>query len=80
MNTDEIANAALLLPEDERWKLLRQLLDSVEPGEDLSQAEWAEAWGSEVERRMEEAEGDPTVLVPGELVFAELRKKHGPVR
>jgi putative addiction module component (TIGR02574 family) len=50
---------ALQLPARERLNLATKLLDSVEGDED---PDWEAAWLAELDRRMEEAERDPTSL------------------
>jgi putative addiction module component (TIGR02574 family) len=77
MNAAEVVNAALSLSEEERREVVNRLLDTLDPGEDLTEGEWLAAWLPEIERRMEESRTNPDSLVPAEVVFAELRKKYG---
>ena len=64
-SVDEIGEKALQLPFEQREALAFRLLGSLHPrADDLSEEEWAEAWGKEIERRLaaadrgEFAEGD----------------------
>jgi putative addiction module component (TIGR02574 family) len=51
--------------------LVEELLKSLNP----SQAEVDALWATEAERRVAEIEGGKVQLIPGEKVFAELRKR-----
>jgi putative addiction module component (TIGR02574 family) len=68
---DEIVNAALALPIEERAKLAKQILVSLE----TSQAQIDEAWRDEIERRIREIDQGEVELLPGEEVLKELRTK-----
>lgn len=49
---DEIVDRALQLSSKDRAKIAEVLLRSLDPpGEDISDEEWARAWGPELERR-----------------------------
>jgi putative addiction module component (TIGR02574 family) len=70
LNTDELISEAISLPVELRAQLVDELLKSLNP----SQAEIDELWGAEAERRVAEIEAGTVQLIPGEQVFAELRK------
>jgi putative addiction module component (TIGR02574 family) len=77
MNAHEILDAALALPEEDRWEVLERLLGSVDPGDArLTSAEWEAAWLPEIERRIEEIESGAAELLPAEDVFSDLRRKY----
>ena len=77
MNAQEVVAAAMSLSEEERAQVLRRLLDAVDPGDDLTDEDWAAEWGPELDARVDEAIANPTTLVDGEVVLAELRRKYG---
>ena len=82
-NPAELLNDALALPEDERARLARALIDSLEAEEEATHASASEvesAWRDEVERREREAEQDPSMLVPAEQVFAEAERRLQEIR
>lgn len=78
----DLLTEALALPDEERARLARALIDSLEAGdEDEASASQIEAaWRAEVERREQEIEGDPTLLVPAEQVFAEAERRLREIR
>src|SRR5688500_710645 len=73
----ELVDDALALPDGERARLARALMDSLEAGEEseTSPAEIERAWLAEVDRRDEEADRDPSLLLPVEEVFAEAQRR-----
>jgi putative addiction module component (TIGR02574 family) len=66
------------LPDEERTRLLRALIDSLE-AEDRHRAasptELDAAWRAEIENREQEIKRDSTRLVPAEQVFAEAERR-----
>jgi len=66
---------ALELPDEERGELAALLLRSLEPddGEDLSHAEWEDAWSAELDERLRQIREGTADLVDGDEVLAELR-------
>ena len=76
-DTAGLLSDALALPEDERARLARALIDSLDAGdeEDASAAEIEAAWRAEVEKREREMERDPTLVVPADRVFAEAERR-----
>ena len=73
--SENVAKAALELPEDERVDLIVRLLDSVdEPGE-IDEAEIDAAWGREADRRYQAYKRGETKGVPIEDVLKMLRDK-----
>jgi putative addiction module component (TIGR02574 family) len=73
LTTDELINEAMSLPVELRAQLVDELLKSLNP----SQAEIDELWAIEAEKRVAEIEAGKVQLIPGEQVFAELRKRLG---
>ncbi len=64
-----VFQAAMALSEAERLKLGQELIDSVDqvdPNDHYATPELAAEWGNEIKRRMDEAERDPSVLIPWE--------------
>jgi putative addiction module component (TIGR02574 family) len=79
----DLLTDALSLPERERARLARALIDSLEAeGQEdtASPAEIEAAWRSEIEVREQEIERDPTRLVPAEQVFAEAERRLRDIR
>ncbi len=73
LKTDELLNAAISLPVELRAQLADALLKSLNP----ARAEIDELWAAEAERRVAEIEAGKAELIPGEEVFAKLRKRRG---
>jgi len=73
MSTDaeSLYQAALNLPEDERFHLASRLMESVEGERD---PDYEEAWGAEIARRIEEVENGTAEMIPWEEVRAKLRE------
>ncbi|HUY93192.1 MAG TPA: addiction module protein [Pirellulales bacterium] len=73
MSTDaeSLYQAALRLPEDERFLLANRLLDSVEAERD---PDYEEAWAAEIGRRIEEIDNGTAEMIPWEEVQARLRR------
>jgi putative addiction module component (TIGR02574 family) len=70
---EEILNAALLLPPEERAALADHLLTSLD-GPDQKAID--EAWIEEAERRMRELDEGIVEAVDGELVMERLRSRY----
>jgi putative addiction module component (TIGR02574 family) len=68
---ESLSKEALVLPPDQRLKLARQLLDSVDlepdPGADA-------AWETEIAGRIERLDSGISKPIPAKDVFARLRK------
>jgi putative addiction module component (TIGR02574 family) len=81
-NAADLLNDALALPEAERARLARALIDSLESeeGENISATEIESSWRVEIERREQEIERDPAVLIPAEQVFAEAERRLREIR
>jgi putative addiction module component (TIGR02574 family) len=71
MSTDaeSLYQAAMKLPEDERFLLANRLLETVE---DEREPGYEEAWAAEITRRMEEVENGTAEMIPWEEVQAKL--------
>jgi putative addiction module component (TIGR02574 family) len=76
MATDlaELKRKAAQLEESERAELALALIESLDDGSDAGADE---AWRIEVERRVAEIDRREIQLVPGDEVFARLRRKLG---
>jgi putative addiction module component (TIGR02574 family) len=69
----QVIDDALSLPVEARVQLVEKLLQSLNLP---TQSEVEEAWAKEVDRRIAEVEKGEAKLVPGEEVFARLRRKY----
>ncbi len=69
---ENLYQAALKLPEDERYYLASRLLESVEGERD---PDYEEAWSAEIARRIEEIDNGTAKMIPWEEVQAKLREK-----
>ena len=71
---DQLLEEVLALPAPVRSRFARELEQSLEPdGVDLSPAEWAEAWGPELDRRAAELRSGAVKAVPWDQALEELR-------
>ncbi len=70
----EIQKELSELPADERAKLALALVESLEPEEE---GDIAEAWRIEAERRYEQYLRGEVKAIPGEEVFANVRRRLG---
>lgn len=70
---DEIMNAALALPPNERELLAKHLMESLQ-GEDQETIE--ALWAEEAERRNKEIEDGIVEAIPGEEVMNRLRSRY----
>ena len=70
----ELKQRAAQLPETERAELALSLIESLDgPGD----TDVEEAWRLEIERRMGQIDRGEVQLVPGDEVFARLRRRLG---
>lgn len=67
---DELSQRALELPPEERVRLAERLLATVHEVD----AEVDAAWDEEIKRRLAEIDNGTVKLIPGEQVFAEVRR------
>ncbi len=70
----ELKQKAAQLEESERAELALALIESLDDGADAGADE---AWGIEFKRRVVEIDRGEVQLVPGDEVFARLRRKLG---
>ena len=70
----EIENELAKLPTSERAKLALALVESLEPEEE---GDIAEEWRLEAERRYEQYRRGEVKAIPGEEVFANIRRRLG---
>jgi putative addiction module component (TIGR02574 family) len=71
-SASEILTQALALPLAERAEIAHQLMTSLET--EPPDAEWAEAWAKELDKRDEAVENGTAVLYDLDEVFARIRK------
>jgi putative addiction module component (TIGR02574 family) len=72
--TAKLADQLLSLPCEDRIYLVDRLLESLNAP---SREEIDRVWAEEAERRIDELESGKVQAVPGEQVFAEIRKRLG---
>jgi len=70
----DVFAAALALPYDERARLARELLESLDEGED---ADAAADWVAEIDRRMQEIKNGKAEFEDWEVVRARLERRWG---
>lgn len=72
---EEVFGAALAMSDARRAHLAHLLYTSLddEPEEQLTQAEWEEAWVEEAERRLAQMREGKVKGIPGEQAFASVR-------
>lgn len=70
---EEIMNAALALPPDEREMLAEHLMESLDAEQ---QARIDALWAEEAERRFKEIEDGVVQAIPGEEVMERLRSRY----
>lgn len=70
----ELKQKAAELPDTDRAELARYLIESLDGPAD---ADVEEAWRQEVERRIDQIDRGEVRLVPGDEVFARLRRRLG---
>jgi len=71
--SNRVLQEALSLPADERVRLVEKLLVSLNLP---IQEEIDQLWGEEVERRFSQIERGEVKLIPGNEVFAKIRRKY----
>lgn len=69
---ENITEAALSLPYDERTILLEKLAESLGPRDDMESV--SESWIKEIRRRVEEIKSGRAELVDGQAGFARVRE------
>ena len=70
--TLEIMDVVDSLPIDMKLEIIDHLLESISPRNKVVE----DAWKEEVERRIDEVESGKVALIPGEEVFARMRKRY----
>ena len=68
----DLKNKAARLPEPERAELALSLIESLDGPAD---PDVEEAWRLEIERRMDQIDRGEVELIPGDEVFARLRRR-----
>ena len=71
---EDLKRKAVQLPEEERAELVAELIASLDGPAD---ADVEAAWQQEIERRAGQIERGEVTLIPGEEVFARLRRRLG---
>jgi putative addiction module component (TIGR02574 family) len=72
--TAKLVDQLLSLPCEDRIYLLDRLIESLNAP---SREEIDRAWAEEAERRIDELDSGEVQAIPGEQVFAEIRKRFG---
>lgn len=67
--TEEVERQALSLPVEDRARLAKRLIESLDQDPDVEAA-----WDQEIARRVASIESGETTLVEGEAVFSEARR------
>ena len=64
MTVDEIVQEALALPHEDRTRVVKEILHSLEPHDAVrAEPEWEQAWDQEIERRVRDLdEGRATAI------------------
>lgn len=70
----ELKRKAAELPDTDRAELARYLIESLDGPED---EDVKDAWRQEVERRIDQIDCGEVQLIPGDEVFARLRRRLG---
>jgi len=70
---DKVVDEALLLPADDRVGLVEKIIESLNLP---TRSEVDKLWAEEAERRIQELDDGNVDLIPGETVFAKIRKKY----
>jgi putative addiction module component (TIGR02574 family) len=73
--TEELLAAALNLPPEERAELARDLLASLDEGDDLAPEEWEAAWSDEIEKRLREIRSGEAKLIDGDEALRQVRRQ-----
>ncbi len=73
MSMNDLLQQALLLPEQERVNLACELLQSVVPGNGLSEDEWREEWALEIASRIQRFERGETTARDWKEALVDIR-------
>ena len=73
MTTEELERQLLELPADERARIARRLIESLDDPTDEAAIETA--WNLEIKRRIEEMDRGEVEMIPAEEVFARIRER-----
>jgi putative addiction module component (TIGR02574 family) len=65
-HAQRVLDDGLALPPSERGAVIAKLIDSLAPADDLSEDEWASAWGEEIRRRIESVDSGEVETIPWE--------------
>lgn len=76
MTIEQLEQWLLELPTDERARIARLLIESLDaPADEVEQAAIEEAWKAEIDRRIEEIDRGEVELLPAAEVFARMRAR-----
>jgi len=73
MNIETLTEQALKLAPASRAQIAEILLESLDYEEDFLVSE---AWRQEIQKRCKEIDADPSILIDGEKVMAELKQRY----
>ena len=76
--TEAVIVAALELPEEARFRVLVELIESFDSEETCSADEHQRLWSAEIQRRLSDYDAGRIEAVPFEVVLSELRARYQP--
>jgi len=76
MTIEQLERQLLELPANERARIARRLIESLDhPAGDVDEAAIEAAWKVEIERRIEQMDRGEIEMIPAEEVFARIRER-----
>ena len=76
--TEAVIHAALELPEEARFRVLVELIESFDSEEECSPDEHQRLWLAEIQRRIADYDAGREKAIPYEVVMSELRARYQP--
>ena len=74
--TQTVIKAALDLPEEARFRVLVELIESLDADEEVSPEEHQRLWAEEIRRRIADYESGQEETIPYEVVRDEIRARY----
>lgn len=76
MTIEQLERQLLELPADERARIARRLIESLDdPTDEVDEEAVETAWKVEIERRIEQMDRGEVEMIPAEEVFARIRER-----
>lgn len=76
MTIEQLERQLLELPADERARIARRLIESLDdPTDEVDEEAVETAWKVEIERRIEQMDRGEVEMIPAEEVFAKIRER-----